>query len=264
MNQSFYVGALGARNCTEKLSVVSNNLTNINNHGFKPKTAVFTDLLNYNLNDTEGAVTELQAGAGMRLQRTYTSFDAAGASQTSSFLDFAIMEPNAFFMVQDPETNAITYTRDGHFHRGEREDGFYMLTSGGKLVLDQNQEPLKLEVADIERLLAEMEEGYEPEEVEDDEDDGEEDDSPRVAVYKFNNPSRLMSVGDNEYMPGDEGVEPILIEHPDLVQGALENSGTDMAKEMTRIIECQRAFSYALRMVTTSDEIEGTINSLRG
>ncbi|MFQ9703343.1 MAG: hypothetical protein ACLR0U_16570 [Enterocloster clostridioformis] len=29
-------------------------------------------------------------------------------------------------------------------------------------------------------------------------------------------------------------------------------------------MECQRAFSYALRMVTVSDEIEGTINTLRG
>ena len=37
-----------------------------------------------------------------------------------------------------------------------------------------------------------------------------------------------------------------------------------MAREMTRVIECQRAFSYALKMVTTSDEIESTINSLRG
>lgn len=37
-----------------------------------------------------------------------------------------------------------------------------------------------------------------------------------------------------------------------------------MAKELVRLIECQRAFTYALRMVTTSDEIEGTINTLRG
>ena len=41
-------------------------------------------------------------------------------------------------------------------------------------------------------------------------------------------------------------------------------AGKDMAKEMVRLIECQRAFTYALRMVTTSDEIEGTINTLRG
>ena len=65
MNQSFYVGALGAGNCTEKLSVISNNLANVNTNGFKPKTTVFSQLINYNLNDSEGAVTELQAGAGM-------------------------------------------------------------------------------------------------------------------------------------------------------------------------------------------------------
>ena len=57
MNQSFYVGALGAGNCTEKLSVISNNLANVNTNGFKPKTTVFSQLINYNLNDGEGAVT---------------------------------------------------------------------------------------------------------------------------------------------------------------------------------------------------------------
>ena len=44
---------------------------------------------------------------------------------------------------------------------------------------------------------------------------------------------------------------------------ALESSGVNVADEMTRIIESQRAYSYALRMVQTSDEIVNTINSLR-
>ena len=116
MNQSFYVGALGAGNCTEKLSVISNNLANVNTNGFKPKTTVFSQLINYNLNDSEGAVTELQAGAGMKVQRTYTGFDTSGLTQTGSPMDYAILEPNAFFMVQDPATGAVSYTRDGHFH----------------------------------------------------------------------------------------------------------------------------------------------------
>ena len=84
MNQSFYVGALGAGNCTEKLSVISNNLANVNTNGFKPKTTVFSQLINYNLNDSEGAVTELQAGAGMKVQSTYTGFDTSGLTQTGS------------------------------------------------------------------------------------------------------------------------------------------------------------------------------------
>lgn len=54
-----------------------------------------------------------------------------------------------------------------------------------------------------------------------------------------------------------------LLRHPSLTRGALESSGTDLAKEMTHLIESQRAFSYALKMVQTSDEVEGTINQLR-
>ena len=49
MYQSFYTGALGAGTCMAKMGVIANNLANINNEGFKPKTAAFTDLLNYNL-----------------------------------------------------------------------------------------------------------------------------------------------------------------------------------------------------------------------
>ena len=64
MNMSFYTGAAGAGQFTKKLSVVSNNLANINNTGFKPKTAAFSELIHYNLNDSENAQTELQTGAG--------------------------------------------------------------------------------------------------------------------------------------------------------------------------------------------------------
>ncbi len=237
MEMSFYVGAIGAFNCTEKLSVVSNNLANLNNTGFKPKTAIFSDLINYNLNDSPDAVTELQAGAGMRVARTYTTFDVTSATQTGSRFDYAIQQPNAFFMVQDPETDEITYTRDGHFHRADMGGTFYLMTDGGKYVLDENQQPIVL---------------------------GENEDEIEPGLYTFANPSRLLSVGNNEYVPSDEGVEAIAVEQPSLMRGALESSGTDMAEEFSRLIECQRAFSYALKMVQTSDEVTSTINSLRG
>ncbi len=77
MYQSFYTGALGAGGCMAKMSVIANNLANINNDGYKPKNAAFSDLLNYNLNDSEEAVTELMSGNGVRMQRTYTGFDVA-------------------------------------------------------------------------------------------------------------------------------------------------------------------------------------------
>ena len=54
------------------------------------------------------------------------------------------------------------------------------------------------------------------------------------------------------------------MERAEPVPGMLETSATDIAKEMVNLIECQRAYSYALKMVTASDEIEQTVNTLRG
>ncbi|MCI8725993.1 MAG: flagellar hook-basal body complex protein [Hungatella sp.] len=262
MYQSFYTGALGAGSCMAKMSVISNNLANINNNGFKPMNSSFSDLLNFNLNDSEDAVTDLMAGNGMRMQRTYSSFGVEALTSTNSDIDFAILDDNAFFMVQDTVTGAITYTRSGHFYKGEMEDGFYLMTDAGKVVLDQNGEPLKADTPDIERIRQAMS-GEDYEEDDYDEDLEEDEDAPRLSLYTFSNPSRLMNVGSNEYAP-PEGMEPVLVNNPNIVSGMLETSGTSLAKEMVKMIECQRAYSYALKMVMTSDDVESTINSLRG
>ena len=176
MNMSFYTSAVGAKQFTKKLDVAANNLANINTHGFHPKTAAFSQLVQYNLNDSAEAQTELQAGAGARLTRTWTDFSTSGMVRTDSEYDYAIQDDNAFFMLQDPESGEISFTRDGHFHRAEREDGFYLMTDSGKMVLDQNQMPLKAEVTDVERLQEEMEDGWE--ESYDDIEDEEEEEKP--------------------------------------------------------------------------------------
>ena len=46
-------------------------------------------------------------------------------------------------------------------------------------------------------------------------------------------------------------------------RGLLEMSNTDLTQEFIKVIESQRAYSFCLKMVTTSDEIETTINGLR-
>lgn len=262
MYQSFYTGALGAGSEMARMSVIANNLANINNDGFKPKTAAFSDLLNYNLNDSEDAVTELMAGNGIRMQRTYSNFSVDKLGRTDMPLDFALLDNNTFFMVEDPVTGDITFTRDGHFRRAQLEEEYFLTTDEGKIVLDQNGERLAADLPNLERIAAAVSgEEYEEEE-EEDYDEDEEDNRPRIGVYTFSNPSRLLSVGSNEFAP-PEGMEPVLVENAKVENGALERSGTDLAKEMVKMIECQRAYSYALKMVTTSDEIVSTINSLR-
>ncbi len=261
MYQSFYTGALGAGSEMARMSVIANNLANINNDGFKPKTAAFSDLLNYNLNDSEDAVTELMAGNGIRMQRTYSNFSVERLGRTGAPLDFALLDNNTFFMVEDPVSGDVTFTRCGHFRRAQLGEDYFLTTDGGKIVLDQNGERLEADLPNLERIVAAVS-GEDYEEEEDEYDEEDEEDRPRIGVYTFSNPSRLLSVGDNEFAP-PEGMDPVLVENANVENGALERSSTDLAKEMVKMIECQRAYSYALKMVTTSDEIVSTINSLR-
>ena len=233
MNMSFYVGALGADASQKKLDVISNNLANINNNGFKPKNAVFSELINYNLNDSPEAKTELQAGAGTTVVRTNTEFTTAAFVSTGQPHDYAIGTDNGFFKLLDPKSGEITFSRNGHFHAGEfpNESGKRAENFGSGI-----------------------------------REEGKEETKQKIGVYKIPYPSRLLNKGDNEFAvrPDDRNNTDSLLEKAVLEEGTLESSGTDMAKEMTRLIESQRAFTYALKMVQTSDEVEGTINQLRG
>lgn len=263
MNMSFYVGALGADASQKKMGVISNNLANINNTAFKPKNAIFSDLINYNLNDSPEAKTDLQAEAGTAVVRTNTEYSPAAFHTTGQPNDYAIGNANAFFKLQDPSSGEITYTRNGHFHAGEMPDGkFYLFTESGKHVLDENGKKMLADDTALKAIEAAGQTGGNTANT----NNATEEVKQKIGVYTINYPSRLVNKGDNELAirPGDQNNKDSVIQNPVLESGTLESSGTDMAKEMTRLIESQRAFTYALKMVQTSDEVEGTINQLRG
>ena len=263
MNMSFYVGALGADASQKKMGVISNNLANINNTGFKPKNAIFSELINYNLNDSPEAKTELQAGAGTTVVRTNTDYSPSAFHTTGQPNDYAIGNANAFFKLQDPKSGEITYSRNGHFHAGEMPDGkFYLFTESGKHVLDENGKKMLADDTALKAIEAAGQTGGNTANA----NNATEEVKQKIGVYTINYPSRLVNKGDNELAirPGDQNNKDSVIQNPILESGTLESSGTDMAKEMTRLIESQRAFTYALKMVQTSDEVEGTINQLRG
>ena len=263
MNMSFYVGALGADASQKKMGVISNNLANINNTAFKPKNAIFSDLINYNLNDSPEAKTDLQPGAGTTVVRTNTEYSPAAFHTTGQPNDYAIGNANAFFKLQDPSSGEITYTRNGHFHAGEMPDGkFYLFTESGKHVLDENGKKMLADDTALKAIEAAGQTGGNTANA----NNATEEVKQKIGVYTINYPSRLVNKGDNELAirPGDQNNKDSVIQNPILESGTLESSGTDMAKEMTRLIESQRAFTYALKMVQTSDEVEGTINQLRG
>ena len=210
MNASFYSGARGMITEQDKLSVISNNVANVNTVGYKSKSAVFLDLMYYNMHSQERVTT----GTGVKIQHTNTDFSSNGVSAApEGGHNYAIMEPDAFFMVRNQTTNEITYTRAGNFSVSLHNDGyFYLLTDSQKYVLDGNGNPIRY---------------------------------------------------INEFSPVPKNGNPIRIDGADMMEGYLELSNTDMAQEMSDTVVASRAYTYALKMVQTSDEIEQTINGLR-
>lgn len=244
MNMSFYTAAVGASQQQKRMNVVANNMANVNTYGYKPERPSFAALMYGNVTGIDNE--NLPRGTGTRMISANTDYGAMGPmANTGRSLDYAI-SGRGFFALMEPTSGEISYTRDGSFTMSghqlpDGEGGFtqvFLLSDGeGRFVLDESGSPI--EVTDH-------------------------NEKQPVAVYDFVSTDGMYPIGANRYLPAEKNGIPFLVEDAVLVQGSLEGSGTDLATEMTKVIEAQRSFSYALRMVQTSDEVTTTINGLRG
>ena len=87
--------------------------------------------------------------------------------------------------------------------------------------------------------------------------------SGQIGIYDFDILDGMLSTGNNEFSPVGKNGAPYLVGADRLVDHTLEMSGVSVADDFSRVIESQRAYAYALRMVTTSHEVVSTINALR-
>ncbi len=240
MDLAFYAAAAGAAAQKKRLSIVSNNLANISTTGFKSEDAIFTDLIYNELDPPAREGTQLTASSGAWVDKTNTNFDPGIFVTSESPYDYAIMG-DGFFGLRNPATEEITYTRDGSFRLSLQSDGRFFLTSqDGKAVMSTDNEPIVVTEENKDGILP-------------------------IAVFCFRNQNGMLHAGGNEYRPVGKNNEAVLMEGSDgmLRQYCKENSNVDIADEFIKMIESQRAYQYALKMVQTTDEIESTINGLR-
>ena len=242
MNMSFYSAAVGARQQQKRLDVQANNISNINTYGFKAKRPVFSSLMYGNINGIAGAA--LPRGTGARVQAADTDFGAGPMVGSDLQQSYAIIG-DGFFAVADIGTGEISYTRDGTFSLAQmtqaKDDGtleevFYLSDGEGRLVLGRNGIPLQVTDPNTDQ---------------------------EVGIFDFVNRDGMLNVGENRFVPVAKNGQ-VRLGTGIARRGVLEASNSDLADEMSKVIEAQRSFSYALKMVQTSDEVENTINGLRG
>lgn len=243
MNSSILTGATGAIAQQKKMDIIANNLAAVNSAGYKPKIACFAELMQYNMHNQAEATNARQALVGVKLEKDDTNFAQAGLSATDAQLDFAIMG-DGFFKLRNPATQEISYTRFGHFIMSEdasRDNEFFLITDQGRRVLDADGQDIRVTLTNDEE--------YEL--------------SSDVGIYRFAQKNGMLSVGRNEFIPTEKNGEPYLAGESRAVSGYLEQSGTDASYEFTKMVEAQRAYGFAIKLITTSDEVIQTVNQLR-
>ena len=107
MTQALWVAKTGLDAQQMRMTVVSNNLANVNTTGFKQGRAVFEDLLYQNVRQSGGQSSQdtilpsgLSLGTGVRIVATEKLFTQGSVLQTGNAMDVAISGRG--FMMRSP------------------------------------------------------------------------------------------------------------------------------------------------------------------
>jgi flagellar basal-body rod protein FlgG len=242
-----------------RMSVISNNLANVNTTGFKRSRAAFEDLLYQDLRQAGGQTSEqtespsgLSVGTGVRVVGTQKLFTQGNISQTNNALDLAV-QGRGFFEVLLPD-GTQAYTRDGTFQIDS--DGQLVTSSGYRvqpeITLPNNAQSVTIGTdgvvsVSIAGQAAAQQVGT-------------------LQLTDFINPAGLQARGENLFFetaasgtpqsgtPGLNGLGT-------LAQGALETSNVNVVEELVSMIETQRAYEMNSKAISASDSMLQFLNT---
>ncbi len=127
LSSALFSGLSGLSTLGNSLTVIGDNIANVNTVGFKPNRVTFQDVMSQNVATAAGTA---QVGRGTALADISTNFAQGSFESTDSSTDLAI-GGEGFFVVRDPNSAENEfYTRAGDFRFDK--DG-YFTTSGGHI-----------------------------------------------------------------------------------------------------------------------------------
>jgi flagellar basal-body rod protein FlgG len=247
------------------MDTISNNLANVNTHGYKMQRADFEDLIYQTIRTAGTPATEetvvpvgTQMGHGVKLADTQRVFSQGSPQDTGVPTDMAIVG-EGFFRVQ-LQDGSYAYTRNGNF---KVDNTGRMLTSEGyrllpDIVMPEHFLPESITVSKDGRVEVRAPEinGEEPIPV------------GQIELYRFPNPVGLTALGENLFKVTNASGDPIPGRPNDLGMGQiyhkfLEMSNVSVVKEMVALIVAQRAYEFNSRTIQTTDNMLGTATTLK-
>ena len=281
MNQSMISASVTMGQLQKKLDTISNNVANVNTTGFKRRDVQFSDLLFQQLNNqiVDGQETGrntpngLRIGSGAKVAQTNVRMEQGAILQTDRPLDLALTEKGLFFEVlptEDDDTRR--FTRDGAFYltpNPNNGDQLFLVTGDGDYVMSRTGEaitiPANYDTITISdsgvinvnlkgEIANEMNVG-------------------QLQLVQVTKPQLLQNIGDNFFTfhnleELELGIDDVLQFVPEngrsVMQGALEGSNVDLAKEMSELILAQRSYQFNTRSISMADQMMGLVNNIRG
>jgi flagellar hook protein FlgE len=107
---ALFTGVSGLTTYSDVINIIGHNIANVNTPGFKESRGNFSDILS----QSSGPFGNVAIGRGVRMNSVDTLFAQGSFQSTSVGSDLAI-DGDGFFIVRDPATNALLYTRTGDF-----------------------------------------------------------------------------------------------------------------------------------------------------
>jgi len=242
--RGFYTSVSGLIALQNEQEVITNNISNINNTGYKKRELTkesFEDVMVSNrqklLGDKYVKNDIGNLNLGVKVNDVKTVFTQGAFKATDSSTDFAI-DGRGFFVAQNG--NKEVYTRDGNFKINQQG---YLITNDGSQVLGTNnttgaKEPIYIGDAkfsldgennvDIEGVGA----------------------THKLLTTDFANYNSLEPLGDN-YITLDN---PIYNSTVNVRQHFLETSNVDPSAELVKLMEVKRQFETNQKFVKMQDE----------
>lgn len=273
MNNSTISAAVSMSSLQQRLDIIADNLANMDTNGYKSKQASFEDVLtrvqqqsdDY---DQPGRATPLgfNIGFGTYLPTIMTNWEQGPLKETGNPTDLAL-QGNGLFGVQVNGTTA--YTRQGDFHfTPDTTDATRMVLvdNTGNPVLNTEGAPLTVPVGvnaaidESGRVLTKKNEN-DPVQV-----------AGTIMIVEPKSQNALQAVDGNFYRLAD-GVteEQAFVQRAageasgiGVRSGWLEQSNVDMTTEMTEMMQVQRTYQLVARALSSSDQMFGLANNMRG
>lgn len=275
MNRTMLTATNTLSQLQKQMDIISNNMANVDTNGYKRREATFTDLLVQEFNNQERDNKEInrltpngiRQGTGAKLGQAQMVMTQGNIKQTDRALDTAFTKEGQLFkvLVQTNGVNEVQYTRNGALALSPVSDTEVMLVNGDGLpVLDENNNPITIngEAKDYSinatgQLTVTKTAGA--------------TEVFNLGVVRVNKPQFLEQRGGNLLgLPANVAEDEVLTElngglrgEISLQQGALEQSNVDLSKEMTELINVQRAYQFQSRTVTLADQMMGLVNGIR-